>query len=116
MMAKIRKGKSTASIEIANKIYNDKEFQKTINSLRGIERWGSKKMVEASFQGFQALPYYENGAITKSYFDGCNTQEGIKNRFRELAKKLHPDVNDGKADDFIELNKQYEKLNNPSKN
>jgi hypothetical protein len=85
---------------------------KTINALRGVERWGSKEMVEASFQGFQALPYFENGVEVKTinYFDGCFTDQEILIKYRQLVKKLHPDINPDKINEFIEMNKQYEKL------
>jgi hypothetical protein len=35
---------------------NIRAITKTIEALRGIERWGSSKMVEQAFQGFEALP------------------------------------------------------------
>lgn len=85
---------------------------KTINALRSIERWGSKEMVEASFQGFQSLPFYENGikVDTINYFDGCYTEQEIRVKYRELAKQLHPDINPDKVNEFIDMNNQYNKL------
>lgn len=35
---------------------NLRAISKTIDALRGIERWGAKDMVSAAFKGFQALP------------------------------------------------------------
>lgn len=43
------------------------------------------------------------------------TQIEIRNAYRKLAKKLHPDVNDSPTakEDFIELNEAYEFLTDP---
>lgn len=44
-----------------------------------------------------------------SYFYDCKTLEEGKAKFRELAKKLHPDMG-GSKEAMIELNKQWEKF------
>lgn len=44
-----------------------------------------------------------------SYFYDCKTLEEGKIKFRELAKKLHPDMG-GSKEAMIELNKQWEKF------
>lgn len=40
------------------------------------------------------------------YFDGCGTPESVKTRYKELAKRLHPDAG-GDARAFAELGRQY---------
>ena len=40
------------------------------------------------------------------HFNGCRTPEDIKARFRQLAKKLHPDAG-GTHEQFIALTEQY---------
>lgn len=40
------------------------------------------------------------------YFDGCDTPESVKSRYRELARRLHPDAG-GDARAFAELGRQY---------
>lgn len=42
-----------------------------------------------------------------NYFFDCKTDEEVKKKYRELAKKFHPD-HGGNANDMIELQKQYE--------
>lgn len=80
----------------------------TVKSLRGLERWGSKHMVEASFKGFIALP--SSVSTAKSlYFTGYMDKEEAKKRYRELAKELHPDKG-GIEEDFIEMERQYNQL------
>ena len=44
--------------------------------------------------------------MNKNYFEGCNTNETIKARFKELAKALHPD-NGGDAEQFKEMMQQF---------
>lgn len=40
------------------------------------------------------------------YFDGCDTPESVKSRYKGLAKRLHPDAG-GDAHAFAELGRQY---------
>lgn len=78
---------------------------KSIEALRGLERWGAKEMVKASFQGFKALP--QNATQPKvNYFEGCETEQDIKDRFRELSKSYHPD-NGENPELFMDMMKQY---------
>lgn len=83
-----------------------------ISALRGLERWGAKEMVRASFRGFEALPYNPDNEDTlkpeKDYFADCNTIDQINDRFRSLSKVLHPDVK-GDGEEFTIMMKQLEK-------
>lgn len=89
-------------------VNNITAIEKTINALRGIERWGGKDMVEASFQGFLALPSPDqiNKISNIQYFADCINEEEKTQRYKILIKKLHPDVG-GTNEEFIELNRQY---------
>jgi len=50
--------------------------------------------------------YYETLGVTRDA-----TQEEIKNKFRELAKKTHPDkTKEDSEEEMVELNKAYEVL------
>ena len=40
------------------------------------------------------------------YFMGCETIEDVKARFKELAKRLHPD-NGGNAEEFKKMMSEY---------
>ena len=80
---------------------------KSIEAIRGLERWGAKDMMESAFKGFQALPSPEQVTNTKvRYFSGCNSLSEGKERFRNLVQELHPDKG-GNQDDFMELNSQF---------
>ncbi len=90
-----------------NKIeHNMWAIMKSIEALRGIERWGGGDMVKASFRGFSALPYYEPIITAPSYFDDCKTLEEVKIKYKHKLKYMHPDVG-GSNEDFIELQRQY---------
>lgn len=80
---------------------------KTIDALRGIERWGAKETVTASFRGFEQIP---NDIKPRSfYFKDCETKEEIKTRFQKLVKAMHPDQG-GDEEEFRDMIEQYETL------
>lgn len=77
---------------------NMRAIEKTIDALRGIERWGAKEMVNAAFRGFKALP--ESVIITPQtalpWYEVLGVspdapKEVIIGAYRGLAKKYHPD-------------------------
>ncbi len=66
---------------------------KTIDAIRGIERWSASEMLEKAFTGFQALPapankepWWETLGVPKDA-----PWERVSRRFRELAIQHHPD-------------------------
>ena len=74
---------------------NMRAIQKTIDAIRGIERWGSSDMMERAFRGFKALPEKTEepwrNVLNFSVTDSV-TAEDIDQRYRDLAKTEHPDV------------------------
>lgn len=65
---------------------------KTIDALRGIERWGTGDMLERAFVGFQALPHME----AEQWFQVLGvssraSRDEIDTAYRSLAMKHHPD-------------------------
>ena len=87
---------------------------KTIEALRGIERWGAKEMLNAAFSGFKALPSPDQVIVTHNYFNyfiGEQTKESQKVVYRELLKKYHPDNQEtGDTDKFAEIQRQWRNL------
>jgi DnaJ domain len=63
---------------------------KTIDALRGIERWGSGQMVEQAFTGFVALPAPEQPWQVLGVSSHA-TREEIETAHGRLAMKHHPD-------------------------
>jgi hypothetical protein len=63
---------------------------KTIDALRGIERWGSGQMVEQAFTGFAALPAPEQPWQVLGVSSQA-TQDEVRAAYRRLASDHHPD-------------------------
>lgn len=61
---------------------NIKAIVKTIEALRGIERWGAKNMVDAAFRGFLALPAPMDYAFESKSVDDL----------KEMLRDFHPDT------------------------
>lgn len=85
---------------------------KTVEAMRGIDRWGCSELMSRAFTGFKALP--ENGTITNtSWWEVLGlkspdiSQEEIKSAYRELIKTHHPDKG-GSSEFFIRIQKAYE--------
>ena len=81
-------------------------IRKTIDAIRGIERWGTGDAMEAAFTGFKALPppserpwrevFELNHAVTD--------MEAIRARYKNLASVRHPDKEGGSNELMAELN------------
>lgn len=85
---------------------NMRALQKTIEAIRGIERWGASDMLERAFSGFTALP--APGAKSwREVFGYHETQiptaAELNRTWRDLAGKRHPDAG-GSHDLMSELN------------
>lgn len=92
---------------------NMRAIAKTIEALRGIERWGAKEMVNAAFRGFKALP--EATIVTpyqaRAWYEVLEVSQNagidvIRAAYRAKLKIVHPDVG-GSAEEFMELEKAY---------
>ena len=79
-----------------------------VAAIRGMERWGGSNFMDGLFTGFRALPD-PNDVITTSvqYFTDCTDKEQVRQRYKKLAKELHPDVG-GDEKEFQEMKRQYE--------
>lgn len=87
---------------------NMRALQKTIEAIRGIERWGASEMMERAFAGFDALPAPDRKKDWREVLGidpGVHpvTEDIIKDQFRRMTKKRHPDAG-GSAEEMAELN------------
>lgn len=81
---------------------------KTIDALRGIERWGSTDLLNRAFTGFAALPNGSDRHWSEVLMVPRDaTRDAIDRAYRDLVKRLHPDVG-GNSDDMAALNVAYD--------
>lgn len=71
---------------------------KTIEALRGIERWGASDMMERAFTGFTALPAPIAAGMKRDWQDVLGLKElllpnadDVQRAYRRLASEYHPD-------------------------
>ncbi len=82
---------------------------KTIEALRGVERWGSSDLMERSFTGFMALPPAASEA--SNWWDVLevrrdSSQEAIRANYVRLANDNHPDRG-GSPEKMAKINAAY---------
>lgn len=85
---------------------NLRAIAKHINAIRGMQRWGVGS-IEQAFRGFTALPEAVGSswrAVLAFHSEERPSPEQIQSRFREFAKRLHPDLEGGDAARMAELN------------
>lgn len=88
---------------------NIQAVRKTIEALRGIERWGTPGIVAAAFQGFAALPANTDGLswwrVLEVSPDASEVE--IEAAYRRLARQHHPDAG-GNAEAFHRITDAYQ--------
>jgi DnaJ-domain-containing protein 1 len=87
---------------------NVRAIGKTLEALRGINRWGTDDMVRASFQGFAALP----AEAGRAWWEVLGIRRGasraeIDAAYRQQLKRHHPDLG-GDREMFLALQEAYE--------
>jgi hypothetical protein len=76
---------------------NLRAIGKTIEAIRGIERWGTEEMMDAAFTGFAALPETTSPSNTKVWWEildltGPDVPDYlIDAAYKHLIKRYHPD-------------------------
>lgn len=70
---------------------NMRAVQKTIDAIRGIERWGASEMMERAFQAFEALPPPRSCWDILGVRPGTPREE-VEAAYRAKAKHAHPDT------------------------
>ena len=65
-----------------------------------------KNFNQSDFSGFANAPRFDEVQKAKDFFGFTTspTKEEIKKRYKELAKKYHPDINNGDDEKMKELN------------
>ncbi len=88
---------------------------KSIEAIRGMERWGVSEFLDRAFTGFLAIegPVQMLSEQQKSWWEilGVKRDElvdNIKTLYKNKAKELHPDTPTGNGVMFMELQAAYE--------
>lgn len=86
---------------------------KTIEAMRGIDRWGCSELLNRAFTGFKALPY--EGTSGEGWWEVLEVeksadQETIKSAYRKKLKENHPDLG-GDPFVFQKIEKAYQQSN-----
>lgn len=92
--------------------HNLRAVAKTIEAIRGIERWGSGSMVEQAFTGFEALPNPDRGRTWREVLglpnSGQLTAQQVESAYRQLRSATHPDRG-GSSSAFIAVQDAYDR-------
>jgi hypothetical protein len=80
-------------------------IRKTIEAIRGIERWGASEMMERAFTGFTALA--DEGWWTVLDVDRSAAYETVLESYRACRSKHHPDKG-GCAEKFDHVQRAWE--------
>ena len=84
---------------------------KTIEAMRGIERWGAKNMIKAAFTGFVALPAPASRRPWRDVLGvkdvGAGAAELVEASYKRLRSRHHPDKG-GTAERFNEVQLAYD--------
>lgn len=92
---------------------NMQAIVKTIDALRGIERWGSGDMLEAAFTGFTALP--APGGAKKTWHEvfgiPAHTSTGdVEVIYRRQRSEAHPDRPGGSHERMAAVNVAWDQF------
>jgi hypothetical protein len=89
---------------------NVRAIGKTVEALRGVERWGASDMMERAFSAFEALPP-PGGPVAASCWDILGITPGSRAdadvAYRRRAKTAHPDQG-GTREEWDALRQAYE--------
>jgi len=89
---------------------NLRAIAKTIEAMRGIERWGAKHMIKAAFTGFAALPAPGASRPWRAVLEldpGDGILSKVEAAYKRLRSKYHPDKG-GSAERFHEIQNAYD--------
>lgn len=88
--------------------HNMRAIQKTIEALRGMERWGVSDMMARAFTGFKAIPAQSSREPWAAVLNVPKnaTPDQITQAYRSRLKQVHPD-HGGSAEEFQRVQDAY---------
>jgi hypothetical protein len=105
----VRKGVDMvlACDKFAKREANMRAITKTIDAIRGIERWGSSDMMERAFTGFTALPAGSESWWGVLGVEPTARRVEVEAAYRRLRSQHHPDKG-GEPGEFDRVQRAYE--------
>lgn len=78
-----------------------------IEAMRGLERWGAPRLVDAAFSGFRALPELA-GPSAAAWWDVLGVppsadRAAVLAAYREKSRRWHPDAEGGNSERFVQV-------------
>ncbi|MAM87523.1 MAG: J domain-containing protein [unclassified Hahellaceae] len=87
---------------------NIQAVRKTIEALRGIERWGASDMLQRAFAGFEALPdFSERSWWLVLGVSRTDSPEAVRTAYQTLRSRHHPDRG-GDPEDFRQIQRAWQ--------
>lgn len=88
---------------------NIQAIRKTIEAIRGIERWGSSDMMQRAFSAFEELPAPGQNENWRDVLGcpGANDLGAVKAQYRKLTLAHHPDRG-GDKEQFIRIKQAWD--------
>ena len=88
---------------------NLQAVRKTIEALRGLDRWGARQIVDAAFTGFVALPESlpDDWRSVLGVPPECKSLSEVRDRYRRRRREYHPD-HGGDPEMFHAVQKAWE--------
>ena len=88
---------------------NIRAIERTINAMRGIERWGTGEMMKRAFSAFEALPNpaRQDWRATLGLRPDADLSDA-EAAYRQGVKQFHPDRPTGDAEQFHKINQAIE--------
>ncbi len=83
---------------------NLRAIGKTIEAMRGIERWGASDMLDRAFTGFEALPAPKPWWELLGLANVNATRDEINSAYRRASQAAHPDRPGGSHDRMAAVN------------
>ena len=101
----LRRGKQMVfACDRWNKVEDNlRAIEKTIDAVRGMDRWGASEMMERAFTAFEALPPPRSCWDILGIRPGASEEE-ISTAYRTKSRSAHPDVG-GTQTAMAELNR-----------
>ena len=87
---------------------NIQALRKTLEAIRGIERWGASDMMERAFTGFEALPDQSGGSWwTVLGVSPSATATEVESAYKAKRRATHPDRVGGSHNDFVAVTEAW---------